>query len=77
MCPPHTYQPNEGATACLECVPGATEDGIYSGCGTGRQLAWCNAGKADGLTANCKPCSHCKRPFLKEAEGQVNCYRSN
>jgi hypothetical protein len=77
MCRRHTYQPNTQATTCIECVPGATEDGIYSSCGTGRQLAWCNPGKYTSLTENCKACSQCKHPFLPQTEEQFDCYRSN
>jgi hypothetical protein len=77
MCPQHTYQPAWQATACLNCVPGGTKDGIYSACGAGKQLAWCQPGKADDVSTNCVACSRCKRPYLPASADQVDCYRSN
>ena len=80
-CPLHTYQPNTGSTSCIACVASRDETGIYSECGRNMQLMWCMPGKSTLLSANCVPCTRCRRAYLTRgaaAEGsEVDCYRSN
>ncbi len=79
-CPKHTYQTATRATACVNCVATGDELGIYSDCGPGQQLEFCEEGKATPLTENCRPCTRCRKAYLtrkQNTQGEVDCYRSN
>ncbi len=79
ICPIHTFQENQGATHCDNCVSTGDENGIYNQCSDNQQLEWCQPGKGTALKTNCVPCSHCKRPYLTPKGGtpQKDCYQSN
>lgn len=74
-CPPHTYQPAPQATACINCASTRDSDGIYSNCGSKKQLQHCAAGQS-ALT--CTPCAQCSKAYLTSSvANQVGCYKSH
>ena len=79
QCEDHYYQESSGQSSCKQCASAGMDGFNFSNiCGSGRQLKQClrndPTSQNQNLGANCVQCKVCKRHYISNVEGQVDCY---